>query len=456
MNKSLAAFTTAFVIGAAGSTAAASNPFSDVPAGHWAYDAMAQLAADGVIEGYGDGTFRGDREITRFEMAQLTAKAMAKNPSGTDKAMLDRLAAEFSEELNNLGVRVSNLEKHADRVKWNGTFRYRYGNHIDEDDGIREKSTYQYGTFRLEPSMEVNDHWNVHARIDYNFNFKHDMNVTAVTQTQAQAENEGSVENKYIPNSGLRRAWVQGDYENFRVLFGKLPYLTNVDHGMIYDHELSGVQVTFGKKVKATLTAGRSERYDAVIESGNPTGITGSYQAAEIYNDRSDRFTWGLGFHRWSNRTALYTECGVSGINIYEVGLGYKFDKNFSVTGAYAWTNAPLGEHEAVGNSDPVSSESKRAFSIEFDYKKADPASKGSFGLFAAYRQLGHYASIAPTYDAIGHGQKGMEIGVDYVFDKNVMGTIKYFLGKKMPDEDGVGEHLQSAKTFFAELNFFF
>ena len=69
MNKSLAAFTTAFVIGAAGSTAAASNPFSDVPAGHWAYDAMAQLAADGVIEGYGDGTFRGDREITRFEMA---------------------------------------------------------------------------------------------------------------------------------------------------------------------------------------------------------------------------------------------------------------------------------------------------------------------------------------------------------------------------------------------------
>ena len=136
---------------------------------------------------------------------------------------------------------MSNLEKHADRVKWNGTFRYRYGNHIDEDDGIREKSTYQYGTFRLEPSMEVNDHWNVHARIDYNFNFKHDMNVTAVTQTQAQAENEGSVENKYIPNSGLRRAWVQGDYENFRVLFGKLPYLTNVDHGMIYDHELSGV-----------------------------------------------------------------------------------------------------------------------------------------------------------------------------------------------------------------------
>ena len=42
---------------------AAANPFEDVPADHWAYDAVAQLAADGVIEGYGDGTYRGDQEI---------------------------------------------------------------------------------------------------------------------------------------------------------------------------------------------------------------------------------------------------------------------------------------------------------------------------------------------------------------------------------------------------------
>ena len=42
---------------------AAANPFSDVPRDHWAYDAVTQLAADGVVEGYGDGTFRGDRNI---------------------------------------------------------------------------------------------------------------------------------------------------------------------------------------------------------------------------------------------------------------------------------------------------------------------------------------------------------------------------------------------------------
>lgn len=117
--------TTAMVIGAAGTTFAAANPFSDVPADHWAYDAVTQLVADGVIEGYGNSTFKGDRSITRYEMAQMVAKAMAKqNVGGTDKALIDKLAAEFADELNNLGVRVAQLEKNADKVQWHGMLRY--------------------------------------------------------------------------------------------------------------------------------------------------------------------------------------------------------------------------------------------------------------------------------------------------------------------------------------------
>ena len=54
MKKSVCSvLTTALVVGAASTTFAAANPFADVPADHWAYDAVAQLAADGVIEGYG-------------------------------------------------------------------------------------------------------------------------------------------------------------------------------------------------------------------------------------------------------------------------------------------------------------------------------------------------------------------------------------------------------------------
>ena len=78
------------------------------------------MAAAGVIEGYGDATFGGDKLMTRYEMAQIVAKAMAKG------ANCDKLAAEFADELDNLGVRVANLEKKADNVKITGQVRAHY------------------------------------------------------------------------------------------------------------------------------------------------------------------------------------------------------------------------------------------------------------------------------------------------------------------------------------------
>ena len=130
MNKKLIGMiTSALVIGAA-STALA-NPFSDVPADHWAYDAIDQLAADGVIEGYNDGTFAGDKAITRYEMAQIVARAMAncKGADAADKATVDKLAAEFSSELDALGVRVDAIEKKVAGIKdlkIGGSYRLRY------------------------------------------------------------------------------------------------------------------------------------------------------------------------------------------------------------------------------------------------------------------------------------------------------------------------------------------
>ena len=92
-------------------SAYAANPFSDVPAGHWAYDSINKLAAAGVIEGYGDTTFGGDKLMTRYEMAQIVAKAMAKG------ANVDKLAAEFADELDTWRFALLHLEKKADKRK---------------------------------------------------------------------------------------------------------------------------------------------------------------------------------------------------------------------------------------------------------------------------------------------------------------------------------------------------
>ena len=93
---------------------ALANPFVDVPLNHWAYDAVQTLAAKGVVIGYPDGTFGGQRTLTRYEFAEATARVLAYveqyGALAEDVEILAKLAVEFADELANLGVRVSDLE----------------------------------------------------------------------------------------------------------------------------------------------------------------------------------------------------------------------------------------------------------------------------------------------------------------------------------------------------------
>ena len=430
MKKSLvSALTTALVVGAASTTFAAANPFEDVAADHWAYDAVAQLAADGVIEGYGDGTYRGDQEITRYEMAQMVARAMAKSGvSAADKAMIDKLAAEFADELNALGVRVAALEKKVDNVKWNGTVRYRYINSRKENDP--DHTNTNQVILRLEPSMTINNHWTGHARIDYGTDDEKDNMDTGKNNTTVQVE----------------RVWVEGQYGNTTINLGKLPMYSMVDDGMVFDDNIAGGQVVFGKNLKVALSVGRArfDDYKDFDKDGEDDPITASYQSIEVYNDRDAKFTYGVGFHHFANKQIAVGNNGENhDLNIWDLGLGYKFTDNVALKGAYAWNTAASNTEDQYRNA-------KRAWTVELDYKGADPSKKGSFGIFAAYRRLGAAAVWMPTYDAIQRNQKGWEFGVDYVFDKNIQGTVKYFTGKEMTDAD------TKAHRLFTELNFFF
>ena len=68
--------------------------FPDVPANHWAYEAVSKLAGNGIVEGYPDGDFHGDRTMTRYEMAQVIYKALKKGGSVDQK-----LVKEFNKEI---------------------------------------------------------------------------------------------------------------------------------------------------------------------------------------------------------------------------------------------------------------------------------------------------------------------------------------------------------------------
>ena len=69
---------------------------------------------------------------------------------------------------------------------------------------------------------------------------------------------------------------------------------------------------------------------------------------------------------------------------------------------------------------------------------------------------MGHYAVIAPTYDIVPHGMRGLEIGVEYVPIRNILGALRFFTGKEMPDETGAGEMQESAKGFLGEVRCYF
>ena len=135
------------------------NPFADVPAKHWAYDAVNKLAQAGVVDGYGDGTFRGDKTVTRYEMAQIIAKAMTKSVNADQKETLDKLSKEFGTELTTLGVKVDGLQDQVDKmVKISGDARVRYGaveNNSDNTD------------FRARVSFDgkINDDMKFNARV---------------------------------------------------------------------------------------------------------------------------------------------------------------------------------------------------------------------------------------------------------------------------------------------------
>ena len=84
--------------------------FPDVPENHWAYDYVATLAGNGVIVGYPDGQFGGDRMMTRYEMAALIYRAMQNGAAADDR--MARALKEFEPELER--IRVDTISKHKD------------------------------------------------------------------------------------------------------------------------------------------------------------------------------------------------------------------------------------------------------------------------------------------------------------------------------------------------------
>jgi hypothetical protein len=163
---------------------AATNPFMDVPASHWAYDSISQLAARGVISGYPDGTFKGGQPATRYEVASVLARGLAKidleKASKQDVEMLKKLIVEFKDELDALGVKVDQLDERVavlekDLGGWSLTGEFRFDLKFSgdnetngwyaDDANIIGKNEFDLNRYRLYIRKRIDENTNFTARL---------------------------------------------------------------------------------------------------------------------------------------------------------------------------------------------------------------------------------------------------------------------------------------------------
>ena len=365
----------------AGVSAYAANPFSDVTADDWAYQAVSDLSAQGVVEGYPDGTFKGERNMTRYELAQIVARLMAKEDqlNAEQQATLDKLAGEYADELANLGVRVSNLEKKVGNISWAGDAKMMYTNNAKKA-GEGSEDTYK-GRIRLNVKGQVNDATYVQGRILTNMYFKD------------AGKDDG--------NTTMDRLFVNHNFgDKTSVVLGRQDL--TVFSGLEYDDAFDGAKLAYN-----------DGKFDAYAAFGQMNAGTDAQKA-------TDAAFGGLGYDfgvaklnaAYFNFTGDKAKTAYGFDSIWGANLVVPVD-NFSVFGEYWDSNADKNDN---------------AYQAGIGYSTLDAAKPGTFALNVAYNRVGANAYLGGvTYDAsdffdiaAGKDLKFWNVFGDVVLQKNV------------------------------------
>ena len=329
----------------AGVSAYAANPFSDVSTDDWAYQAVSDLSDQGVVEGYPDGTFKGERNMTRYELAQIIARLMAKEDqlNAEQQATLDKLAGEYADELANLGVRVSNLEKKVGNLYWSGDARMRY-----QDKG-NNKDAWN-GRMRINVKGQVNEATYVQGRFLNEMDFKDDKDSTT------------SMDQLYVNHNFGKDVAVRLGRQP--IVFGNQGgWLINPNKG--YD----GAQVAYNDG-KLALTTGfgqlNATKKDA---AGNVVGTDAADTDVYFAQGAYDFGVAKLNADYIASKEGPSNERG----EIYGVGLNVPVQQ-FNVFGEY-WKNTTWGDNDTAWNAG-------------LSYGKADWKKVGSWDLSVAYNDV--------------------------------------------------------------------
>ena len=402
MKKHLAVLAATAVLGV--TSAFAANPFSDVTPQDWAYQAVAQLASQGIVNGYPDGTFKGQNNITRYEMAQMVAKALVRQDrvDAEQNAIINRLANEFSAELNNLGVRVATLENKVGNFKFTGDARLRY---IGSNDARDSKFDYR-GRVKFEAT--VND------------------NTKAVVRLMGSKE-FGAAGN---PNTAIDRVYVQHNFGKYATVTAGRQDLV-VGAGLAYDDVFEGVVANVGKdKLNASVAYG-------YLQAGEVAGV----KLGKVDRDKNAQVSvYQLNYNPTEKVAVKGFYADVHEENVdsaYGASLDLMLGKKVWVGGEYVKT-------ETLGANG-------EGWTAGLGYGNYNMAKQGTWSVKAQYFDIKKDAPVvSTTWNLIEKDQKGVLATAKYAVAKNVG-----LAGYATIDTKGQ-DNKAKAESYRAELNYKF
>ena len=421
MNKKLVASLVATM--AVGATAFAANPFVDVPSDSWAYNSVVELANSGIIQGVDGVHFQGERNITRYEAAEIVAKAMAHEDraNAEQRALINRLADEFSDELNNLGVRVSNLEDRVGNVKLTGDARVRY---MKQGQTLKNDGSWQFRG-RLRANAKINDRADAVIGVNYASKF---------SSTDAASADKDTF---YVDRAYVNYALDAG--KKFNLMVGRYDYELGNASGIQYGDNFDGAQLKFANK-KMAATAGYGKFKEGLLNDtktayGELEGFFGGGSVAgsavgAFYNNFNKSDAVGAGVVVPDDLWGAYTSLN--------------FAKKFNF----------LGEYQKVNN--PGTSTDADVFYGKLQYGKALFAQPKTWDLWVDYVNIdknGVYGSTGNwRTDSLlgigGNGAKGWGVGADYAFAKNAQFQVFQTFNSKTKASQDIDELTRAQFVF--------
>ena len=441
--KVLAALAATMAVSA--TCAFAANPFVDVPTDSWAYKSVVELADAGIIQGVDGEYFQGQRNITRYEAAEMVAKAMAHmdKASVEQRALINKLADEYADELNNLGVRVSNLENKVGNIKFTGDARLRY-RYMHGSEGKENDNSWDY-RIRLRGQAQVNDRTTVTVGLTTdNQNFGSNGTTTDTNEDGDVFADIINVDYNFgSPNwklsLGREAEWMLGGPRSYGYQYGDV-----FDRAQLqYSNDKFAVTAGYGKFKEAdAFFAGDADLDGVKTGYGMIEGFFGNGSAVGVYyND----FTRAGGEGRLNGDATEYLDADDLWGAYASVNIGSKWNilanyEKVSKDGVSMNTDKDVNDPEVwIG---------------KVTYGKAIMAQPKSWDIWVEYLDAEDGAFLGGSTNSWRFGQMdnitSWGAGVDYVFAKNAMFSVmqSFATDTKRSQDDSYADKEQTRAQF--------